>query len=79
LLSLPDPDTVICRCEQVRRKDIDKALAEGCRDAVTLKMRTRVSMGDYQGKTCNHHCYDRLADEGLKINHYGLKVHSLED
>lgn len=66
LLSLPSEDTVICRCEQVKRRDIDQALAEGCKDVITLKMRTRLSMGDCQGKTCCHYVYDRFAQEGLK-------------
>ncbi|MEJ2766299.1 FAD/NAD(P)-binding oxidoreductase [Photobacterium sp. MCCC 1A19761] len=65
LLSLPDEDTVICRCEQVKRRAIDEAIAQGCRDIVTLKMRTRVTMGDCQGKTCAHYCYDRLKEEGF--------------
>lgn len=65
LLNLPDAETVICRCEQVKRSAIDKAIAEGCRDSVSLKMRTRVTMGDCQGKTCSHYCYDRLASEGF--------------
>lgn len=64
LLALPSEETVICRCEQVKRKAIDEALAQGCKDIVTLKMRTRVTMGDCQGKTCSHYCYDRLASEG---------------
>lgn len=64
LLSLPEGDTTICRCEQVKRKSIDKAIDQGCRDLITLKMRTRVSMGDCQGKTCAHYCYDRLKKEG---------------
>ncbi|MGY3689531.1 FAD-dependent oxidoreductase [Vibrio coralliilyticus] len=65
LLSLPEEDTVICRCEQVKKKAIDEAIAQGCRDIVTLKMRTRVTMGDCQGKTCAHYCYDRLKKEGF--------------
>lgn len=65
LLSLPEEETVICRCEQVKKKVIDKAIAQGCRDIVTLKMRTRVTMGDCQGKTCAHYCYDRLKKEGF--------------
>ncbi|CAH0536070.1 NAD(P)/FAD-dependent oxidoreductase [Vibrio marisflavi] len=66
LLSLPSDDTVICRCEQVKKRDIDEAFAEGCKDVITLKMRTRVSMGDCQGKTCCHYLYDRFNQEGLK-------------
>lgn len=66
LLSLPEEDTMICRCEQVSRKVIDEAISQGCRDIVTLKMRTRVTMGDCQGKTCSHYCYDRLNNEGFR-------------
>ena len=60
LLSLPEKDTVICRCEQVKKADIDNAINQGVKDVITLKMRTRVTMGDCQGKTCAHYCYDRL-------------------
>lgn len=66
LLSLPHAETVICRCEQVKREAIDKAIAQGCRDIVTLKMRTRITMGDCQGKVCSHYCYDRLSKEGFE-------------
>lgn len=69
LLSLPEEDTIICRCEQVKKKVIDEAISQGCRDIVTLKMRTRVTMGDCQGKTCSHYCYDRLKKEGLNQDH----------
>ncbi|QUM81776.1 NAD(P)/FAD-dependent oxidoreductase [Moritella sp. 5] len=65
LVSLPDDETVICRCEQVKKKTIDEAISQGCRDIVTLKMRTRVTMGDCQGKTCAHYCYDRMKKEGF--------------
>lgn len=63
LVALPDENTIICRCERVKKKDIDKAISQGCKDIITLKMRTRVTMGDCQGKTCSHYCYDRIAIE----------------
>ncbi len=66
LLTLPNNDTVICRCEQVTKQKIEGAIEQGCRDMVTLKMRTRVTMGDCQGKTCSHYCYDRLKQEGFE-------------
>lgn len=60
LLELADADTTVCRCENVKRTDIDQALSQGVKDIVTLKMRTRISMGDCQGKTCSSYCYDRI-------------------
>ncbi|EFP96421.1 NAD(P)/FAD-dependent oxidoreductase [Vibrio caribbeanicus] len=66
LLSLPKAETIICRCEQIKREAIDDAIAQGCRDIVTLKMRTRITMGDCQGKVCSHYCYDRLSKEGFE-------------
>lgn len=66
LLDLPKDDTTICRCEQVKKRDIDNAIAQGCRDIVSLKMKTRITMGDCQGKTCSSYCYDRLASAGFE-------------
>ena len=59
-LALPDEDTVICRCENAKRRDIDRAIEQGVEDLISLKMRTRVSMGDCQGKICVGYCSDRL-------------------
>lgn len=63
LLSLLKPDTLVCRCENVSRADIDKVIDQGVKDITALKMRTRVGMGDCQGKTCNSYCQDRLRQE----------------
>ncbi|HCL51677.1 MAG TPA: FAD/NAD(P)-binding oxidoreductase, partial [Pseudomonas sp.] len=59
-VELPQADTVICRCEQVTREAIDLALEQGVQDMAGLKMRTRVSMGDCQGRMCVGYCSDRL-------------------
>jgi len=63
LLSLPDPDTVICRCENVMRSKIDLAIAQGIGDITKLKMATRVGMGDCQGKNCGDFCRNYLAQK----------------
>ena len=44
----------------VRR--IDLALSQGVQDMASLKMRTRVSMGDCQGRMCVGYCSDRLRE-----------------
>jgi NADPH-dependent 2,4-dienoyl-CoA reductase/sulfur reductase-like enzyme len=51
LLQLADADTVICRCDDVRRGDIDPAWTQ--RQA---KLWTRVGMGECQGATCGPAC-----------------------
>ncbi|TDF83276.1 cyanide-forming glycine dehydrogenase subunit HcnB [Pseudomonas sp. H9] len=61
-LELPRADTVVCRCEHVTRGDIDLALEQGVEDMAALKMRTRVSMGDCQGRMCVGYCSDRLRE-----------------
>lgn len=66
LAELADANTLVCRCENVRRQQIDQALEQGVRDITSLKMRTRVGMGDCQGKTCASYCYDRLKAASFK-------------
>ncbi len=66
LLDLPAADTTVCRCENVKRSQVDQALAEGVRDMASLKMRTRMCMGDCQGKICASYAYDRLKAVGLQ-------------
>ncbi len=61
-IDLPQADTVVCRCEHVTRADIDLALSQGVQDMAGLKMRTRVSMGDCQGRMCVGYCSDRLRE-----------------
>jgi hydrogen cyanide synthase HcnB len=60
LLELATPSTVVCRCENVSRGRVDAAIAEGVVDLASLKMRTRVGMGDCQGKNCAPDCAQRL-------------------
>jgi NADPH-dependent 2,4-dienoyl-CoA reductase/sulfur reductase-like enzyme len=45
-------DTVICRCEDVRRADLEAGLANGIDLPRGLKMATRMGMGLCQGRTC---------------------------
>ncbi len=59
-VELARADTVICRCEQVTRGDIERALEQGVQDIAGLKMRTRAGMGDCQGRMCIGYCSDRL-------------------
>ncbi len=60
LLTLPDKETVICRCENVTLGKIDHAIAQGIGDITKLKMATRAGMGDCQGKNCGDFCHNYL-------------------
>jgi len=45
-------DLVICRCEEVTKKEIEKAIEDGARTIKGVKIRTRAGMGLCQGRTC---------------------------
>ena len=47
-----DTNTVICRCEDVTRQEIDDAVASGAGDMNQVKAWTRCGMGPCQGRTC---------------------------
>ena len=47
------PETIVCRCEDVTRAEIDAAAHEGARDLNQLKAWTRCGMGPCQGRTCS--------------------------
>lgn len=42
----------ICRCEEVTRKEIEDAIADGATTLAGIKRRTRAGMGLCQGRTC---------------------------
>ena len=46
------PETVVCRCEDVTRAEIDAVFAAGGSDLDQLKTRTRCGMGPCQGRVC---------------------------
>jgi len=49
--SIP-PGTIVCRCEDVTRAEIDAACDAGAHDMNQLKAWTRCGMGPCQGRTC---------------------------
>lgn len=42
----------ICRCEEITREEIEKAIADGATTISGIKKRTRAGMGLCQGRTC---------------------------
>ncbi|HKB36231.1 MAG TPA: FAD/NAD(P)-binding oxidoreductase [Gemmataceae bacterium] len=45
-------DTVVCRCEEVTRAEVEEGMAAGGTNLRTLKVMTRVGMGPCQGQMC---------------------------
>ena len=45
-------DILICRCQEVTREEIEKAIEDGASTVDGVKRRTRACMGLCQGKTC---------------------------
>ena len=55
LLDLATPDTLACRCEEVRFADVRAAVDQGARDLQAVKLLTRLGMGPCQGRNCAPH------------------------
>ena len=65
-------ETVICRCEDVTRAEIDAAVAEGARTVNQLKAWTRCGMGPCQGRVCGDVVGALLAGAGGRREAAGL-------
>jgi len=50
--SLAEPDTIVCRCEEVALRDIRASALEGNVTLNELRARLRVGMGQCQGRLC---------------------------
>jgi NAD(P)H-nitrite reductase large subunit len=55
------PETVVCRCEDVTRAEIDAACDAGAREVNQLKHFTRCGMGPCQGRMCGDVAAELLA------------------
>jgi NADPH-dependent 2,4-dienoyl-CoA reductase/sulfur reductase-like enzyme len=62
LLGLAQPDTVLCRCEDVTAGEIDAAVAGGAITMSALKIVTRCGQGPCQGRTCERLVCERLPE-----------------
>ena len=56
-------DAVVCRCEDVKRKELVSAARAGARDVNQLKHFTRCGMGPCQGRMCGDVAAEILAQE----------------
>jgi NADPH-dependent 2,4-dienoyl-CoA reductase/sulfur reductase-like enzyme len=57
---LATAETVLCRCEEVTRAEIDDVVASGVTRAESLKHQTRAGMGACQGRMCMPALLQRL-------------------
>ena len=60
-------NTVICRCEDITKKDIIHAVENGARNLNQIKSWTRFGMGPCQGRTCQY-SVAKVASEQLRCN-----------
>lgn len=56
-------DLIVCRCEEVTRKDILETVRNGANSVNAVKKQTRAGMGFCQGKTCGNLIRRILAQE----------------
>jgi len=60
-----DDNTILCRCEDITKKEIIHAIKKGAKNLNQIKTWTRFGMGPCQGRTC-HYSVARVASEQLK-------------
>jgi thioredoxin reductase/bacterioferritin-associated ferredoxin len=60
-------DTVICRCEDITKKDIINSVKNGAKNLNQIKSWTRFGMGPCQGRTCQY-AVAKVASQHLKCN-----------
>ena len=52
LVGLPGKDTLVCRCEELTREEVETGIDNGGTNIRTLKVMTRLGMGPCQGRMC---------------------------
>ena len=75
LCELATPETVVCRCEEVRLSQVRAAVEQGARDLQSVKLHCRLGMGACQGRNCAPsmgmylaHALGRSAEQVGRIN-----------
>lgn len=63
-----DDELIICRCNEVTKKEIVDAIKDGADSIAGIKRRTKAGMGLCQGKTCSRLVARIIAEEtGKKL------------
>lgn len=60
---MSDDDIIICRCQEVTKKEIKDAVKDGASTIDGVKRRSRACMGLCQGKTCERLVAKIIAEE----------------
>ncbi len=62
-----DDEVIICRCEEVTKGEILKAIEQGAKTITGIKIRTRAGMGLCQGRTCGRLIARLLAERTAQV------------
>ena len=63
MLQVQDDETIVCRCEEVKKIDIVKSLKIDSKGLNTIKTFTRCAMGNCQGRFCGLSLLEIVAKE----------------
>lgn len=69
----PDDDRIICRCEEITKGEIRKAIYDGMYTMNEIKRYIRPGMGLCQGQSCGRNVKAILASE------FGVSITDLDD
>jgi NAD(P)H-nitrite reductase large subunit len=58
-----EEEVIVCRCEEVSRREIKEAITGGCDSIVWVKRITRAGMGLCQGRTCGRQVARMICQE----------------
>jgi Fe-S-cluster-containing hydrogenase component 2 len=70
-----EEDSIICRCERVRKSEIVKLIRTGYRDMNHIKAALRTGMGSCAGRTCTDLILGLFREEGVDLKEVTLPVH----
>ena len=76
-VSRPDDDLIVCRCEEITKGEIRKAVHEGMFTMTEVRRFLRPGMGLCQGKTCPAElddCTARGPARPVTVSSYGNEV-----
>ena len=62
----PEDQVFVCRCEEVTREEIQKAIEDGATTVKGIKVRTEAGMGLCQGRTCRRIVSQMLSQSGAR-------------
>ncbi|MDO4501720.1 MAG: (2Fe-2S)-binding protein [Coriobacteriia bacterium] len=70
---MPDDNMIICRCEEITKGEIRRAVYDGFRTTNEVKRWLRCGMGLCQGQTCQRNFQNIIARElGIPVAELGI-------